>query len=186
MQHIENGHAKYSEEKENDKKVNDTTSSTQFVQRVTSFPLVKDSVSAAQAIANKTSLGRFALSKANSTYATVTSFAYNNQPIQTYYQSYAQPLVLRADALGCKSLDVIQEKVPLINQPSSEIYQNVVTKPSYQIIDGVKVRFDHTLTTVTHPAHVVIQETNKRLGVVANNLEGAVDKYLLPMIKMYQ
>lgn len=152
----------------------------QFVQRVTSIPFVKDGVSTAQAIANKTSLGRFALSKANSTYTTVTTYASNNQPIQNYYQSYAQPLVERADALGCRSLDIIQEKVPLINQPSAEIYENVVTKPSYQIIGGVKVKLDSTLSTVTHPAHVVIQETNKRLGYVANNLEGVVDKYLPP------
>lgn len=94
------------------------------------------------------------------------------------YQSYAQPLVQKADALGCRSLDIIQEKVPLINQSTDQIYQNVVTKPTYQIIDGVKVRLDSTLSTVTLPAHIVIQETNKRLGLVANNLEGAVDKYL--------
>lgn len=183
----ENGHAnnKHSEGNGTEKKeyinnVNGTATinPNRFVERVSSIPLFKDGVSTAQALANKTSLGRFALSKANSTYTTVTSYASSNQAIQTHYQNYAQPLVQRADAFGCRSLDIIQEKVPLINQLSSEIYQNVVAKPSYQIIDGVKVRLDSTLSTVTHPAHVVIQETNKRLGLVANNLEGAVDRYL--------
>jgi hypothetical protein len=48
------------------------------------------------------------------------------------------------------------------------------------MIDGVKVRIDSTIQTVTHPAHVVVQEANKRFTFVVDNLEGAVDKYLPP------
>jgi hypothetical protein len=176
----ENGHVKHSEgngttptEKKNFSNGN-ITNTTHFVERVTSIPLVKDGVSTAQAIANKTSLGRFALSKANATYTSVTNYATNSQSIQNYYTSYLQPQLEKVDTLGCKSLDIIQQKVPLINQPTTDIYQNVVKDP----LDGVKNRLDSTISTVTHPAHVVIQETNKRLGIVVDNLEGAVDKYL--------
>lgn len=177
----ENGHVKHAEgngtaptaEKMNLSNGN-FNSNTHFVGRVTSIPLIKDGVSTAQAIANKTSLGRFALSKANATYTSVTNYATNNQSIQNYYTSYLQPQLEKVDTLGCKSLDIIQEKVPLINRPTTDIYQNVVRDP----LDGVKIRLDSTISTVTHPAHVVIQETNKRLGVVVDGLEGAVDKYL--------
>lgn len=152
-----------------------------FVDRVASIPLVKDSVSTAQAIANKTSIGRFALSTANSTFNTVAQYATSNQPkyLQSYYQTYLQPQIEKADAFGCRSLDTLQSKVPIINRPSSEII-STLTQPSYQIIDGVKVRIDNTIQTVTHPAHVVVQNANKRLSTVVDNFEGVVDRYLPP------
>lgn len=150
-----------------------------FVDRVSSIPLIKDGVSTAQALANKTSIGRFALSTANTTFTSVTEYASKKQPkyLQTYYENYLQPQVQKADAFGCRSLDLIQSKVPIINKPSSELI-HAVTQPSYEIIDGVKVRIDSTIQTVTHPAHVVVQEANKRFTHVVDNLEGAVDKYL--------
>ncbi|KAI8875308.1 hypothetical protein K501DRAFT_233857 [Backusella circina FSU 941] len=123
-----------------------------FVHRVSSIPIVKDSVTTAQSLANKTFIGRFALSTASS----VTNYAVQNQPkfLSSYYQ--------KADALGCRSLDLIQDKVPMINQPSSDIIQAVTP---YQVIDGVKVRIDTTLRTVTQPASQqlqVLQETLKQ------------------------
>ncbi|KAL0137611.1 hypothetical protein V8B55DRAFT_1530213 [Mucor lusitanicus] len=134
-----------------------------FVNRITSIPLVKDSVETAHTIANKTSLGRFALSTANSTFSTVAQYASNNQPLQSYYQAYVQPQIKKADAFGCRSLDTLQTKVPIINQPSAEII-HTLTEPPNKIINGVKVKINSTVETVTHPAHVV----------------GVVDRYLPP------
>ncbi|GAA5798347.1 hypothetical protein EDC94DRAFT_613739 [Helicostylum pulchrum] len=174
----ENGHTKHTEGiKTEKKKTVVVSSSPQFVKRVTSLPLVQESVSTAQALANKTTLGRFALSKANSTVNSVTYFATHNQPIQTYYQSYFQPHVQRVDNIGCRSLDVIESKVPLINQPTADIYQSM-TQPTYQIIGHAKLKLDSTISTVTHPAHVVIEETNKRFGTYVDTLENAVDQFL--------
>lgn len=114
----------------------------------------------------------------NSTFSTVSQFAIHNQPIQSYYKSYLEPHVARVDEFGCKSLDVMQTKLPIISQPSSDIYQNVISKPANELIGQAKIKLDSTISTVTHPAHVVIQETNKRLGIYVNSLEGVVDKYL--------
>lgn len=174
----ENGHTKHSEGNKTEKKKTVVVSSTpQFVKRVTSLPLVQESVSTAQALANKTTIGRFALSKANSTLNSVTYFATHNQPIQTYYQSYFQPHVQRVDNIGCRSLDVIESKVPMINQPTADIYQSV-TKPTYQIIGHAKLKLDSTISTVTYPAHVVIEGTSKRLGTYVDTLENVVDQFL--------
>ncbi|KAI8644869.1 Perilipin family-domain-containing protein [Parasitella parasitica] len=152
-----------------------------FVDRVASIPLVKDTVVTAQEIANKTSIGRFALSTANSTFSTVAQYAAKNQPkyLQSYYETYLQPQIEKADAFGCRSLDTLQSKVPIINQPSSEIIKTL-TQPSYQIIDGVRVKIDNTIQTVTHPAHVVVRNANKTLSTAVDNIEGVVDKYLPP------
>ncbi|KAG2230984.1 hypothetical protein INT48_002763 [Thamnidium elegans] len=174
----ENGHTKHSEGNKPEKKKTVAVSDTpQFVKRVTSLPLVQESVSTAQALANKTTIGRFALSKANSTMNSVSYFATHNQPIQTYYQSYFQPHVQRVDNIGCRSLDVIESKVPMINQPTADIYQSM-TQPTYQIIGHAKTKLDSTISTVTHPAHRVIEETNKRFGTYVDTLENVVDRFL--------
>jgi uncharacterized phage infection (PIP) family protein YhgE len=173
----QNGYIKHTEV--NGNVPNDKGAQHHFVGRVSSIPLIKDSVSTAQAIANKTSIGRFALSTANSTLTKVSQIATNNQPryIQDYYQNYVQPHVEKVDAFGCRSLDAIQQKVPSINKPSSEILQDLAGPP-YQIMDGVKVRIDSTLQTVAHPAHVVVLEANKKIGFVVDSFEGVVDRYL--------
>lgn len=146
-----------------------------FVSRVTSFPIVQESVSTVHAIANKTSLGRFALLTANSTLSTVSKYT-NKQPtyVQSYYESYIQPHVEKADALGCRSLDLIQNKFPVVNQPTSEIVR-AVTAPSYQIVDGVKIRID---ASIKQPANQVAKEANKRIGSVVDNVEAVLDRYL--------
>ncbi|GAA5816403.1 hypothetical protein MFLAVUS_009932 [Mucor flavus] len=150
-------------------------SGNKFVSRVTSIPIVQDSVSTVQAIANKTSLGRFALSTANSTYFTVSKYT-SSQPkyVQSYYESYIQPHVEKADALGCRSLDLIQNKFPVVNQSTSEIVR-AVTTPSYQIVDGVKVKID---SSITQPANQVAKEANKRFSNVVDNVEAVIQRYL--------
>ncbi|KAI8087639.1 uncharacterized protein B0P05DRAFT_531731 [Gilbertella persicaria] len=123
-------------------------------------------------MANKTSLGRFALSTANSTLSTVSK--YQPKYVQSYYQSYIQPHIERADELGCRSLDLIQTKFPVVNQPTSELVRSV-TGPSYQIVDGVKIRI---YSSIKQPATHVAQEANKRLGSVVDNVEAVIDRYL--------
>ncbi|KAI8364406.1 hypothetical protein BD560DRAFT_403050 [Blakeslea trispora] len=143
-----------------------------FVSRVTSIPLVQDGVTTVQAIATKTSLGRLALSTANSTLSTVSR--YQPSYVQTCYQSYIQPHVEKADELGCRSLDMIQTRFPVVNQPTSELVKTV-TGPSYQIVDGVKVRIDNS---IKQPATQVAQEANRRLSNVMDNVEAVIDHYL--------
>lgn len=124
------------EEEEQPKSVN-------FVSRVGSIPIIQD-------ITNKTTLGRFAISTANTTFTTVNK--YQPKYIKTYYEQFIQPHVEKADELGCRSLDLIQKKYPVVNQPTSEIIHNVTT-PSYQIID-------------------------QKIAPVVDSFEAAIEKYL--------
>lgn len=180
-----NGHVKHSESNgqatkdglpaaTNDNKKKQQQTKTQFVSRVTSIPFVNDSVSTVSSLANKTTLGRFAFATANSTYSTVSKYA-SQKPayVDTYYQSYVQPHLEKADQLGCRSLDLIQSRFPVVNEPTSKLV-DVVRQPSYQVIDGVKVRLDSTLTTVRAPADYA----NKRLVSVVDNVEALVQHYL--------
>ncbi|KAI8992049.1 hypothetical protein BDF20DRAFT_847949 [Mycotypha africana] len=151
-----------------------------FVERVVSLPLVKESVDTAQTFANKTFLGRFAMNSANTTLTTLTRYASKSQPIQRYYQDYIQPHVEKADSLGCQSLDYVKAKVPLINEPSSHIIYVVVKEPSSKIIDGIKVKLDNTIGTVTHPVYHLAKTANKKITFVVDNVEGVIDNYLPP------
>jgi hypothetical protein len=178
-----NGHVKHSESNGHATKANNTTekkqqqqTKTRFVSRVTSIPLVSDSVSTVSNLANKTYLGRFAINTANSTLSTVGKYT-SQQPayVQTYYENYVQPHLERADQLGCKSLDLLETRFPVVKEPTSKLV-DVVRQPSYQVIDGVKVRLDNTITTVKLPATYA----NKRLVNVVNGVEALVDKYLPP------
>ncbi|KAI8335424.1 hypothetical protein BC941DRAFT_399108 [Chlamydoabsidia padenii] len=176
-----NGHVKHTEsngqatkeELPTDKK---QQTKTQFVSRVTSIPIVNDSVSTVSNLANKTTLGRFAFATANSTYSTVSKYT-SQQPayVQSYYQHYVQPHLEKADQLGCRSLDLIQTRFPVVNEPTEKLV-DVVRQPSYQVIDGVKVRLDSTLSTVRAPADYA----NKRLVTVVDNVEALVHRYLPP------
>ncbi|KAI7858633.1 hypothetical protein BDC45DRAFT_554188 [Circinella umbellata] len=86
-----------------------------FVGRVTSsIPIVQESVSTVQAYASSTSIGRMALNAKPPKY------------VQTYYESYVQPHLDRADQLGCRSLDLLQEKFPAPKQQANDRLASVV------------------------------------------------------------
>ncbi|SAM05170.1 hypothetical protein [Absidia glauca] len=185
-----NGHVKHSEsngqatkdglsetpnsKKQKQQKQQEQQTNPQFVNRVTSIPFVNDSVATVSNLANKTSIGRFAFATANSTYSTVSRYT-SQQPayVQSYYESYVQPHLQKADQLGCRSLDLIQTRFPVVNEPTSKLV-DVVRQPSYQVIDGVKIRLDSTLTSVRAPADYA----NKRLVTVVDNVEALVHRYL--------
>lgn len=152
-----------------------SNTATGFVSRVSSIPVVQDSLSTVQAIASKTSLGRLALSTANNTFTTVSKYTSQPKYVQTYYESYIQPQIEKADAFGCRSLDFIETKFPVVSQPTEDIVR-AVTAPSYQIVDGVKVRID----SIKQPAHQVAKEANKRFGSVVDNVEAVINRYLPP------
>lgn len=71
-------------------------------------------------------------------------------------------------------MDLIQTKFPVVNQSSSEIVR-AVTAPSYQIVDGVKVKID---SSIKQPAEQVAKEANKRFGNVVDNVEAVIQRYL--------
>lgn len=142
---------------------------------MTSIPIVSDSVATVNAYATRSSLATYAFNKAASTLNTVSS----HQPkyVQSYYQTYLQPQLQMADKLGCKSLDILQERFPMINQPTQHLL-DAVKAPPKQVITGVKGRIDGTINTVTAPGYAAAREANRQLGFVIDNLEATLNRYL--------
>ncbi|KAH8554850.1 hypothetical protein BGW37DRAFT_481364 [Umbelopsis sp. PMI_123] len=150
-----------------------------FVTRVTSLPILKDSISTVHDYANKSSIGRYAISTAESTYESAKKYSTQQPYVQSAYQTYVQPQLEKADALGCKSLDYLETKVPLVTKPTNEIV-DTIKKPSYAYIDGVKVKIDTTITNVTAPATSAAKGVNRHLSLIMDNVAATVDKYLPP------
>ncbi|CAM0137525.1 hypothetical protein VKS41_002991 [Umbelopsis sp. WA50703] len=126
--------------------------SQSFVQRFTALPLVRDSITSVQQIANK--------------YPTTRKIAgyvdHGRQSIESigdrYYQQYHSqlgPPVARLNSLGMGILDRIETNVPLIAQPT-----------------------DHVVSQVTAPAQSVYSRFNGYLSKPVDYLEVLVDTYL--------
>ncbi|KAI8581393.1 hypothetical protein K450DRAFT_279169 [Umbelopsis ramanniana AG] len=182
--HHQNGnglaHKKEVVEQQRNGHVNESENApTSFVTRMTSLPILKDSITTVHDYANKSSIGRYALSTAESTYESAKKYSSQQPYVQNAYQTYVQPQLEKADALGCKSLDFLETKVPLVTKPTNEIV-DTIKKPSYAYIDGVKVKIDTTITQVTAPATNAAKGVNRRLSLVIDNVAATVDKYLPP------
>ncbi|KAG2199646.1 hypothetical protein INT47_005171 [Mucor saturninus] len=90
-----------------------------FFSRVLSIPLIRD----AQYYANQNSISRFAITKAESTIKMAASIA------SPYAEKYKHHL-LKADQMGCQSLDLVENKFPVVRQDAAEIYTSVVQAPT--------------------------------------------------------
>ncbi|KAI8364324.1 hypothetical protein EDC96DRAFT_565653 [Choanephora cucurbitarum] len=95
-----------------------------FFDRVCSIPLIRDGSSMVHHYANQNSIGRFALTKAETTLKMAASMA------SPYTEKY-KPHLLKADQLGCQSLDIVQTRFPLVTQPPQKVYEDVKNQISY-------------------------------------------------------
>ncbi|KAI8083303.1 uncharacterized protein B0P05DRAFT_536845 [Gilbertella persicaria] len=95
-----------------------------FFNRVLSIPLIRDSSTIVQHYANQNSISRFALNKAESTFKIAASMA------SPYAEKY-KPHLLKADQLGCQSLDLVETKFPVVTQPPQKVYEDVKDKITY-------------------------------------------------------
>ncbi|KAI8368271.1 uncharacterized protein BYT42DRAFT_648442 [Radiomyces spectabilis] len=129
----------------------DTTSGS-FWTRVRSLPIVQDSLGKVQHYANQNTLSRYALQQAEITLNIATQIA------SPYTSRYEQQL-RKADAFGCRSLDMIEQKFPAVCQPTNNLIEAVKQSPQqmYQV--------------VTAPV-------NQRFMDAADNIQSIVDKWL--------
>ena len=95
-----------------------------FWHRLSSIPLVQDSVGKVQ----QYPLGRFALKQAETTWTKASTRAGRSLP------SYAQTYFEKADALGCLSLDVLEQRFPVVYQPTEQIV-DTMKRSSNQVYD---------------------------------------------------
>lgn len=127
-----------------------------FFNRVFSIPIVRDGFSMVEHYASQNSIGRFALNKAESGLKLATSIA-------SLYAEWYKPYLLKADQMGCQSLDLVEAKFPVVTQPSKEILVTVKESP-HKVYKDVKGR-------ITYVASIPVTRTT-------HGLQQLVDKYL--------
>ncbi|RUO95483.1 hypothetical protein BC936DRAFT_143927, partial [Jimgerdemannia flammicorona] len=136
---------------------------SKFVSRISSIPLLQD----AHGYVSQNCIGSLALTTASSTLTTVSKYT------QSYQQRF-QAHLDKADEFGCQSLDFVEQRFPIVKQPTVEIFE-AVKKPSMQVYDGVKTTIDSNITT---PATSIAVALNERVTGVVDNVEATVDRWL--------
>ncbi|KAI8096738.1 uncharacterized protein BX664DRAFT_324725 [Halteromyces radiatus] len=122
-----------------------------FWSRVSAFPVVQDSLGKVQQIANQTSISRYALQQAENTFTKASEMA----------TPYTEQYIKKADALGCRSLDILEQRFPVVTQSTDELVQAVRQSPQ-QLVSSVST------------------PVNKHMLTAAGNIETLVDKWLPP------
>lgn len=135
--------------------------------RISDIPILYDGATVVHDYVKQNSIGRFVLDQTGSTLVTVNKVT---QP----YQKRLQDHLDKVENLSCKSLDVIEQRFPIIKRPTVEII-DAVKKPPMQVIDGVKTKID---SNITAPASNMAKGVNQRVTVVVDHVEAIVDKYL--------
>ncbi|KAI8876747.1 hypothetical protein K501DRAFT_279134 [Backusella circina FSU 941] len=130
--------------------------SNSFLFRLCSLPLIQDGLDTVEFYASKTSLSKFALEQTKTTFDKATAVASH---ITNKYKSQID----KVDQLGCRSLDVLEDKFPIVRQHPSEVLTEVKASPR-KFYNGAK---DKLTTTVSRP-----------ITFATDNLEFLIDKYL--------
>ncbi|CAO3598152.1 unnamed protein product [Absidia cylindrospora] len=128
-----------------------STEVTSFWTRVSSLPLVQDGLGKVHHYANQTSISRYALQQAETTFFKANEFA----------TPYTEQYIKKADALGCRSLDILEQRFPAVTQPTGELVQAVRQSPQ-QLVSSVSI------------------PVNKHMLTAAGSIENLVDKWLPP------
>jgi len=112
-------------------RTNSHKDSASFITRVSSIPLIHDSVSTLHSYAKDNKYGRLALDKAGSAVETVNKYT---EGYQKSLQPHLQPHIAKVDQLASKSLDIIEGKFPIVTKPTAEIVTQV--KNPYVYVDS--------------------------------------------------
>jgi len=162
---------------DSDSSANDAPS-VGFITRVTSIPLVRDSVNTFQSIAESNKYGKYALDTATNAVDTVNKYTEN-------YQRTLQPHISKVDQLANRSLDVIENKFPIITKDSSEIYSQV--KKPIEIIDQSSRNVYNQVTStldskVTTPAKNVTSNITTTASTAASQIASHLNDKTAPIV----
>ncbi|KAF8980240.1 hypothetical protein BGZ46_004460 [Entomortierella lignicola] len=162
---------------------------TGFIARVSSIPLIHDSVSTLHSIAKDNKYSRYALDTAGSAVDTVNKYTEG-------YQKTVQPITSKVDQIANKSLDILETTFPIVTKPTSEIVTQV-KKPIVYVEESSKNAYTQIQSTidshVTAPVKTVASNiastaanTRDQITTVAtataNNVATSVNTHATPLV----
>ncbi|KAG0236780.1 hypothetical protein B0O80DRAFT_503902 [Mortierella sp. GBAus27b] len=141
--------------------------STGFIARVSSIPLIHDSVSTLHSYAKDNKYSRYALESAGSAVETVNKYT---EP----YQTRLQPHISKVDQIANKSLDLLETTFPIVTKPTSEVVAQV-KKP----IEDFQSTIDaHVTLPVKVTAATVAATVNTHATPLVDGFETIVNRIL--------
>ncbi|KAL1917872.1 uncharacterized protein VTP21DRAFT_3706 [Calcarisporiella thermophila] len=152
----------------NDAVTNGNTRSS-FYTRLTSYPLVNDTVNVVHSYVTANPYGKRALDTASAAATRLSGIA---SPVQ---ERFALPLA-KADEFALRSLDFIEHRFPAVKQPTDELIHRVA-EPPLKIYAAARETVDKNITA---PAHDIVAGIDSRFGVVIDRAEQVVNQYLPP------
>ncbi|KAI7877412.1 hypothetical protein K492DRAFT_197732 [Lichtheimia hyalospora FSU 10163] len=133
-----------------------TQRSSSFFSRLTSIPIVQDSLSGAQKTMEQHALGRLA--------GRTLSALYNSTVPYVNHQSRWSTQLQFANDMGHRSLDLLEQQCPLIVNGSSKD----LAQAPHLVADEIRCRISSTVRKIRAPASI---------GLVMDNLEAVLDQY---------
>ncbi|KAI8149735.1 hypothetical protein BJV82DRAFT_652936 [Fennellomyces sp. T-0311] len=135
-----------------------------FMARLAAIPLVQDSLSSANKVMQQHALGRLAG-------RTLSTLVTKTQPYVTESRWYSH--IERANALGNKSLDLVEEHFPMIVNTTGKDLKHA---PNL-MADGIRGRIGMAIGRFRAPADAASVDMSRRMALVMDNVEAVLDQY---------
>ncbi|GJJ70162.1 hypothetical protein EMPS_02511 [Entomortierella parvispora] len=118
--------------------------SATFISRVSSIPVIHDGFSTLHSYAKDNKYSRYALDTAGSAVETVNKYT---EGYQSRLQPHLQPHISKVDQLATKSLDILQNRFPIVSKPTAEIVTQV-KKPYVYVEESSKNAYTQIQSTI--------------------------------------
>ncbi|KAG9071411.1 hypothetical protein KI688_005623 [Linnemannia hyalina] len=137
-----------------------------FLTRVSSIPLIYDSVSTLHSYAKDSKYGRYALDTAGSAVETVNKYT---EP----YQTRLQPHISKVDQLATKSLDIFENTFPIVTKPTAEIVTQV-KKPIVYVEESSKNAYTQIQSTIDTRVTAPVKSVTNSISSTASSTVNSI------------
>ncbi|CAO3569131.1 unnamed protein product [Mortierella alpina] len=149
-----------------EKEEKEAVASAGFIARVSSLPLVHDSVSTLHSYAKDNKYSRYALDTAGSAVETVSKYT---EP----YQTRLQPHISKVDQIATKSLDLFETTFPIVTKPTSEIVTQV-KKPIVYVEESSKNAYTQIQSTIDARVTVPVKTVTSNIASTASSTANSI------------
>lgn len=144
--------------------------SSGFIARVSSIPLIHDSVSTLTSYAEANKYSKYALDTAGSAVTTASKYT---EGYQSRLQPLLQPHISKVDQLAIKSLDLIENTFPIVTKPTAEIVAEV-KKPIVYVEESSKNAYTQIQSTIDTHVTVPVKSVTSNITSTATSTANSI------------
>ncbi|KAF9114509.1 hypothetical protein BGX27_010659 [Mortierella sp. AM989] len=137
-----------------------------FITRVSSLPLIHDSVSTLTSLAKDNKYSRYAYDTAGNAVGAVSKYTEG-------CQKTVQPITSRVDQIANKSLDIFENTFPIVTKPTSEIVTQV-KKPIVYVEESSKNAYTQIQSTIDARVTVPVKAVTSNIASSASSTANSI------------